>query len=486
MKIIGKIVIFFLITTWAYCATVELSSTQVASGEQVAFSIITNGKDVEFPDIKEVDGYKVRGGGVSKRRNAQVYVQNGKMTKKSEFIQVKTYIFYPEKSLTLPSFNVKVDGETQKTNEVPIEVVSVDELNKKIPYKISLKMDTNSSYIGEMLKLSLILKLDERLNIYDLKLNAGEMDGFWMEKDMTKSSQKKESGYVIFTQDYYISPLKTGELKIEPFEVGLGFETGAIFDPVRYRYIRSKPLKVNVKPLPSGVQAVGEDFSIKARVDGDNLEDKKAVNLDIVIEGKGSLKNIDRFKPKIDGVVVYDDKPVVKADVREGEFKSVFTQKLALVGQKDFTIPPFSFSYLDTKTNSIKTIKTEPINIKVKGSKSKEKIRKSEMSSSQNTTQENQKELVVYKANLAYVFLAFVCGLGLGLLLKDFEFRKLLPQKSVLKSNKELLRELLIYQGKNEKLDEIIKKLEQNIYANQKHKIDRKEIKRLKRELLFS
>ena len=58
--------------------------------------------------------------------------------------------------------------------------------------------------------------------------------------------------------------------------------------------------------------------------------------------------------------------------------------------------------------------------------------------------------------------------------------------EDIFKNDKDFLKELLKYRGKNEDIDKQIKLLEENLYANKRHKIDRKVLKKVEKNYLKS
>ncbi len=480
MRIIGNIILSFFISTFAYCANIDVSKTQIVKGEEVVFSISANGKDVKFPDISNIDDIQVQSGEVGQSSYKETKIINGKMTNKNTITQTKSYVFYPDKSVTIPVMTIQVDGKEQYTKPVHIEVLNQSDMKNKIPYSVDLSVDKNEIFVTQSLKLKITLKIDERLKPQDLRLGFDELSDFWQEKEPIKNTFQS-NGYNIHELTYYISPLKDGNITIKPARISIGFASkyNDIFSSfmgnnLEYKTIASNSLKLRVKPLPDDAQAVG-DFSLNVSVDKNETDANKPINLNIQIQGKGNLNSIKGFKPDIKGVVSYEDKPNISSDTSDGVFKSKFSQKIALVSSSDFVIPAFSFTYLDAVSKQIKTIKSEQINIKINNAK----ILKSQIiTPKMQNTQTKQVVKEVVKTNYTYVLLAFILGLVLGFLANKIKLNKA-KKLNIFKSDKELLREILIHKGKDKKLDEIILKLEENIYKNAKNKIDKKEIKKI-------
>ena len=158
------------------------------------------------------------------------------------------------------------------------------------------------------------------------------------------------------------------------------------------------------------------------------------------------------------------------------------TQKLAFVSDKDFTIPPFKLAFYNLKTKRVEQIKTEPIEIKVKGS--------SKASSTLNI-QKAEPQLTVKKAesntrsnegvNYLWIVLAFVIGLMLGAALVVFNpFKRAKKEKRFnMKDEKLLLLKLLPYKDIDADVKKIVDTLEGNLYGGKKEQVDKKLLKEI-------
>ncbi|MBS9778887.1 MAG: BatD family protein [Campylobacteraceae bacterium] len=476
MRLLGRVGVFLALTISLFGAKLEVSNTQIVAGEKLIFRLSADGKDVKFPSIDEIDGFKVSKGGIQKSSSSSVQIINGKMSKEDKNTFLQDYIIYPTKDITIPAFVLDVDGAEQYTQRLKISVASQEQINQKLPYKISLHVENQNPYVGEIFKLSLKIELDERLDIGDIRLGENDFDGLFI-KDKPIQKVKNEDGYKIIYLEYWASALKDGNLNIKPAQVHLGFASrnhdpfsifGQSYD---YKTIRSNPLALHVKPLPQGVNAVG-DFEISASVDKEEVEAVKPVNVEVVIKGSGNLNEIESLKPKDANVTIYGDKPIVKSYMKNGVYKSKWSQKLAFVGSKDFTIEPFSFTYLDSKTAQIKTISTKPLHVKVKGSVSKSiQAQKSTIEKAKDDVVTDKKEALGWE----WIVVSFLGGIFVSFVFIKFKNIKFKRQK-IFKSDKDILQEILPYKDKDAELDSWIAKLESNVYGDKKEKIDKKRI----------
>lgn len=477
MKLIGKIGILFLLSSTLFGANINVSSSQIVLGEAIRFEISASGKDIEFPDINKIENASVQrlGSGISTSN------VNGKVTT----TKTQSYLFYPQTTLTIPAFIVKVDGKDEYTKQVPIKIISQEKMDKRLPYNVSLHVNEENPYVGQMIKLSIKLKTNERLNIKDLKISSIKgLDNFWS-KDKPIQQSSNENGYIVNKVDYWLSPLKDGNQTIGPVVVKLGFPVqnndpfGGFFGrSLRYKSIQSNSIKLHVKPLPSKAKVAG-DFTIEAIVDKNEVNAGKPANVVVKVKGKGNLEELESLKSDVKDVIIYEDKPKIESKDMGGVYESSWRQKIAYIGSKDFVIPPFNLTFFDTKTKTIKTIKTEPISVHVKGEVAKSVEDKSEI------VKPIQTKIIVKetKTNWLWILTSFILGLSLGILLSKINFKSLPAKTKIFKNDKELLQEMLAYKSKDKNLDEWIFKLEENIYKDKKHQINKKIIQNLIKNL---
>ena len=69
------------------------------------------------------------------------------------------------------------------------------------------------------------------------------------------------------------------------------------------KIVKSQPLKISVRPLPSGAPAsfkgaVGS-YTFKASIDKNKVKTNDAITLKAVISGTGNIKLIDAFEPQL-------------------------------------------------------------------------------------------------------------------------------------------------------------------------------------------
>lgn len=469
MGLIGKIGLIFVSIVSLYAAELKVSNSQIIPGEGVDFQIVVNGEDIIFPQISNIDNFDVIKTGTA----TNTTVINGKVSAQKR----QGYRFFPDKNTTIPSFKVITNGKEEYTKPTTISIISNNQLSSKEPFSVTLITDKKRYFVGQMIKLHVQMKIDERLNIGDFKMAIAQTDNFWI-NDKPIQTQINENGYKIIDITYWLSPLKDGNLTLGPVKATLGIKTvnsdpfNSFFERLNYKTFNSNSIALEVNPLANSAKVVG-DFTINAIVDKDEVEATKPVNITLSIKGDGNLDELQSLKKEIKNVIIYEDKPTIKSSTSTENYKSLWQQKLAYISSEDFTIPPFSLTFFDTKTNKIKTIKTEPILVHVKKEASKNSQDQSQI------IKPETKKVIVEKIGIHWIWslVIFALGLCIGFIFSKIKFKNIFSKKiKIFKNEKELLQEILPLKDKNSELNLWIEKLEENIYIGKKHKIDRKKI----------
>lgn len=489
---LGKIFIICIFFLTGLFADVKLTvnSPAIYEGELASFTITsTSDGDIEFPNINSIDKYNI----VDKSSSQSTTIINGNYSKKIS----RTYSFAPTKDVTIPAFEIKLDGKVYTTTPQKISVLKPSASKEGEDFIIQVKADKNEVKVGESINLNVLFKYKLDSKIDKLQISEPKIENFWIKKvgEVEKSSEKD---YIIFSQKYLLFPQKSGEYELKSLEADIGkaikqkvsndFFNDPFFDSVTNRItwqkIYSNDLHISVKPLPNNLELFG-DYTLQTSVDKMQVEANQPVNLSININGVGNIDDIQKFNLTIDNVVSYSDEPKIDSSFEEKEYKGDFSQKIAFVALEDYTIPKISLTYFDKKTNQVKTIYSNPIDIKVQNSNQNSKIVKIETA---NTPTKISNEVKVpdikENKNINYKVLALVLFLIILVLLLLFRNKKtdkkaekdiiLLIKKA--KNDKDLFELLLPYSKKNELIKNTLIKLEENLYKKTNHKIDKKEL----------
>jgi len=286
--------------------------------------------------------------------------------------------------------------------------------------------------------------------------------------------------------------------------LGTSVRGGAFSDPffgniggrMSWKKLFANELTLNIKPLPNNLEVYG-DFRITASVDKQEVKANKPINLTIDIMGQGNIEDIQKFELDIPYAVVYSDELKVS---NSGITKGVVTQKVAIVSDRDFIIPSMSFTFFDAKTKKEKTIKTEPIKIKVIASPTQavtsNAIEQKVVAKAVEPVETAEKTVLVTSEPidkmLWYIlglFSGMILTVGIWFMIKKLKRREkkempIMKKIKKAKTDKELFELLLPYKD-DIVIKEALIKLEKNIYASGVEKIDRGEILEFFEENLF-
>ncbi|MDD3055845.1 MAG: BatD family protein [Aliarcobacter sp.] len=497
---LGKIFILCAIFLSGLLADVKLTvnSPAIYAGEMASFTITSDGDDIKFPTINSIDSYNIEGTSSS----SSTTIINGNYSRKIS----RTYSFSPTKDVTIPSFEIKADGKTYKTQEQKISVVQPSASKDGENFVIEVKADKQEVKVGESINLTVLFKYKLDSKIDKLQINEPKLENFWIKKvnDVEKTSEK---GYIVFKQKYLLFPQKSGEYNLSSLEADIGkiikekipnemlddpllrnsFFRDSFFDSVTNRLtwqkIYSNALHISVKPLPNNLELFG-DYSITSTVDKTIVDANQPVNLTISITGKGNIDDIQKYNLTIANVVSYADEPKIESTFQTDEYGGNFTQKIAFVAQSDYTIPKIELTYFNKDTNQVKTIYSDSINIKVINNNPNNSAVKIETSNNTPIVSNNSEiSKMKEETNTNYIVLALIVLFVISASLLFFKKKKTTKvEKNIVqaikkaKNDKELFELLLPYNKRNQIITDSLNKLEENLYKKTNHKIDRNKL----------
>jgi hypothetical protein len=482
-------------------ASIQVDKMALYPGDTVTFTLSAEGSDVTFPSISSVDEFPILG--TSSANSIQMI--NGNTTRNIS----RSYTFSPTHNVTIPAFTVTIAGKAYSTEPQKISVLTPKASKSGEPFVLELKADKKSAYVGEPIKLSMVFKQQVGAKADKVEVSELSLKDFWVKKEETLH-QNVEGEYVTKEYDYVLFPKKAGDIEIPAIfsRVGTAVKTDmggggldsffndSLFAPMqmKWKQVFSNALHVNVKPLPSNTYLYG-DFSIEASVDKTSTEPNKPINLILHIKGKGNIDDIVQFNPSINDVAIYADAPKVDASLNKEDYEGEFSEHIALVSDKDFTIPSFELSYFDAKTHTVVTQKTKEIPIHIIGAVATsaptlEKNKSSEPTVEPATSKEPQKTFSFKPyMNALYAAVGIFFILALGVWFAQTKKARPISHTHALasaidkaKSDKALFDLLLPYAKKDALIAEILAKLEANLYGGAHHIIDKKELKRLVEE----
>lgn len=484
MKNLGKIILLFLISfpLWAEIK-VSVDKKQITRGERVTLTLRVSGQsgEVKVPPLDELCGYSVEGRMQSRR---DVF-SHGKRAQEISLM----YEFMPQRSCVIESFPVTVNGKEEMTDPINI-TVSKMAISKNEPFIVELEADKRSVYVGEPFEMTVYLKERRNMNTLAESISLPENKNIWVKSEHKGAAYARDE-YSVRQNKYAMAAQQSGKLSLGPlrWDVKVRSQSKDYWNTwiasTKTRTVFSNELDIEVKALPDDVNLVGE-MSIEARVNKHEINAGEAVNVTINVKGRANIEDVEAFDMHVPGAQAFKEEPRITHYLQEGKYFGSFTQKLALVAERDFTIPAFELQYMDVKTDTVKTIKTEAIDIKVlnasvtpqeevKITRAEEKIEKIQDDGS-------------FALTLLQASVLLLGGFVLGLTVAMIPWKRALgrekkKQTVSAKASKEVLQLLMSSMKQDPEIEEIVRKLSENLYEGKSHDIDKKRLKEILKRL---
>ena len=378
-------------------ATVDKNSLTIE--DVLKLSIVIRGtQNTPPPELPSLTSFRVTAAGTS---SSTQYIN----TQRSVSI-THNYRLTPMNTGTIiigPA-RVRANGNTYSTQPITIEVQkphSSSAPSGKAAF-VEAVLSSKKAYIGEQLVYT--FRLYHRINAKNLNLQL-PFDSKWFNKEDLgdpTSYIKVKNGIQYHVQELSMAifPLKKGLVHIpaSAIELDLLYKTQSrtrqdpfsqfFNDPflgqrtkVEHKVLRSKPLSVDVLPLPDGApkgfkNLIGQ-FKISAELGKRSLEVGDTTTLTVIISGRGDIKGVTIEEPDLKNhFKIYPDKPEFKQIVDNNQIMGEKIFKFALVPLEagNMILPKFSLPYFDTKSTQYRIATTQNISLDIKPSSTKEKL----------------------------------------------------------------------------------------------------------------
>ena len=314
----------------------------------------------------------------------------------------------------------------------------------------SLTLSKQKIYIGESLYMT--LRLD-----YDSVDRATKVEpkpiSIPMAKVVSVSQRDDNSGQ---TYRYMLTPQHTGRFVIPPQQVGVAHKDRKIYRNI-WQTLHTQTKSIEVLPLPDGIDIVG-NYTISSSIDTNSTEINKPANLTVHIEGIGSLEGLAKLHLALPNQLVFESEPKIDTNITESSMMSSYTQTFSIVSDKSFSIPAIEFRYLNSDTGVVETLSTPSYYVTIT----------------------NPLILEGYIIYVAILFLGVLLGVGATILLRPWlahrAYRTPLQSRVRYAKTDRVLYKILLPYANRPNIVDILHKLEENIYHNAEHKIDRREV----------
>lgn len=371
--------------------TAKVSKKQLGINERlrVDFTMNKDGDDFEPPNF---ENFTVVGGPSQSINNSWV---NGVRS----FSKSYSYFLAPKKrgTFVVGQASIEINGETYKTLPLNITVTAAidkpknpNDPNYVASQTIHLVAEISNSnpYLNEAITVVYKLYVAQNTGIRNWReLDKPRYGDFWSQNLDVKEYKTKQGTYrgedylYVVLKKIVLYPQKTGKLNIEPLSLDVTVEVpsnrrdvfGRLFTNTVNRTVSAGNRTINVKPLPENGKptdfsgAVG-DFDFKLESNKQTLKATEALELKVIVSGKGNLK---LFKlPKLvlpSALEVYEPEHSENVVTRTSGMRGTISDTYTVVPnyQGNYPIPNISFSYFDLKTKRYKTLTSERLVIDV-------------------------------------------------------------------------------------------------------------------------
>ena len=373
MSTLGKqILIWFLmfVGTFLNASSVKatVSDREVIKGDSVLLTITVMGSKIErLPNIQEIAGIPVRG--ITRGSSSSFIHTNGQS--KMEHTQTITLEFVPEGNMTIPSFQLQVDGVTKSTDLIELIVLDkvVGQKRSNDNFSLEIKVNKEKIYLGEPILIRIYFKQRTSIDLMQIDYSPPVFKDFF-NKQLDGEKTYRKGGYTIHELNYLLTAKHEGNLTLESAHARVAERNrqrqmgGWYADVPKWSNIHSAPKIIEVVKPTVAHDMVG-DFRLHVAIDTQKVKANKPINLQIDIRGEGNLEDYDGLNFDIPNVTMYSDDAKVESRLSAGKLESHYIKSFVFIANHDFTIPSRTIRVLNYKTGKVKVLKTKAYRVKV-------------------------------------------------------------------------------------------------------------------------
>jgi hypothetical protein len=433
--------------------------------------------------------------GPHESQNSSFTYINGE--KKNEHTITLTLTIAPQKDMTIPAYDVEVDGKVYKTKPIDLKVVkaTVPKMDGNDKFSLQLRVDKKSVIVGEPILVTAYFSLQNGVRLSENpQYNKPEFKGFFV-KEIGEEKSYSQGNRQVTELRYILTPKSEGNYTVGPATAKVGFadrtrrDMFGRFFGTTWVPIASNTIDIEVNKKPQESDLVGS-FVMESSIDAQSVKANKPVNLTVKITGEGSLEDFEFPAYEIDGVTVYSDDADITTNLGDHKIKSTYVKRFAFISDHDFNIPARTVSVYDTKEKTQKIMEVPAYDIKIEGAKilapSVIAAEQSNVGKVQTNLEPAEKSMLdgeevmveVEKTQWWIPLLAFISGLIVMYLLKFLPKMKWKGKKTTVKES-EALNILYAHINESAEIEEMVRKLYAKKNGDKSIKIDKKSLKKL-------
>ena len=286
--------------------------------------------------------------------------------------------------IKIPSLDVRIGGQTYKTNQIILQVAGSNKKQSDRDVFITSEIDKEEVYLGE--QITLTFKLYKKVEISVEPFEIPEFSGFWTEELYRPNQIKIDKKINLNGVRYEVGtlykvalfPISGGEYVIEPLTMKVQTQKkrsrrnrDPFFDPffnsffteTETKILRSPERKIKIKkfpePRPSGFSGAVGKFKIETFIDRDSTMVNEAITfkINISVTGNLGLFTIPKFKFS-DKLDQFPPKETFEKNNFRDALSGVMSWEYILVPRISgkISIPPIAMTYFDPSIQEWKRI----------------------------------------------------------------------------------------------------------------------------------
>ena len=354
--------------------------TAATLDDEIHLNIVVRGRFQGRPELRGTTFSDFRV--VSSGESQSYSIVNGQLDATYTF----AFVLMPlrEGELTIPPFLVSFRGKDHQTQAIRVQVsghaqapsTADEEQGRGKDLFVVARVDKAKAYVNEQVLYTFYLYYAIRVS--NLNYTPPKFESFWVEKlqEGEKQYHKIENGrrYLVVEVSTALFPTTSGTLTIEPSVLRLmeiSERSFSFFDRGVERTLRSRPVQVEVLPLPAAGRpadfdgAVGAGLELAARLDRSQVPEGEPITMTVTVSGDGNVRTFSKPRlPELPAFKTYDAD--TKTEARNlDRVTGTRTYEMVLVprGPGEFTIPPVRLVYFDPVADSYRTLQTEPLRV---------------------------------------------------------------------------------------------------------------------------
>ncbi len=369
--------------------TLSVDRTSMSMGETATLLVTLKGADRNSPApaLRNLTGFNIL------NRSSSVNFQS--INGVSETSTNLTLTIAPKKigAYVIGPAEVTIAGKLYKSNQLAVAVTAeqpiteADAGGKKKDLFIEATVDNANPYVGE--QTLLIVRFYHAINLLTQpSYTAPQTTDFWSEVIASQPAYYTNVGgrrYRVWEIRTALFPTRSGKLQIgrafietqianKRRETKFGF--GSFFNRGKSVSLRTRPLEINVKPLPTAnkpqdFSGVVGSYTLTASADQSTTEVNSPVTVTVRISGLGNIKVLPRPKtPTTKDFRIYDgssEETVSKGKKALGGVKT-FEQTFIPTREGRLSIPGVVYDFFDPQEKKYKVIQTPDMPLHVEPS----------------------------------------------------------------------------------------------------------------------